>query len=197
MGWLFLQAQQIAACNAVHAADARFCRRLLRASDALGEDTILATQETIAQALGIRRTTATLIAQQFQLRGVISYRLGKNCHPDATRCRPPGAIAVMCSIATAGRPSCLSVGIVPMPTVTPSQLGRSTFERLPQSRLLNGSRAPGPTLSSRPSGYPLSYFCTTPCTTHARFGGIAANSRNARRWRSRSRILIEFRVDRL
>jgi CRP-like cAMP-binding protein len=76
-GWLLLQSQQTAACNAIHAADARFCRWLLRASDALGADTVLVTQEAIAQALGIRRTTVTLIAQQLQLRGAISYRRGR------------------------------------------------------------------------------------------------------------------------
>jgi CRP-like cAMP-binding protein len=76
-GWLLLQSQQTAACNAVHSADARFCRWLLRASDAVGADTILVTQEAIAQALGIRRTTVTLIAQQLQSRGAISYRRGR------------------------------------------------------------------------------------------------------------------------
>jgi CRP-like cAMP-binding protein len=76
-GWLLLQSQQTAACNAIHAADARFCRWLLRASDAHGADTVQVTQEAIAQALGIRRTTVTLIAQQLQVRGAISYRRGR------------------------------------------------------------------------------------------------------------------------
>ena len=67
----------MAACNAVHAAEARLCRWLLRASDALGARTVTVTQEMIANALGIRRTTATLIAQQLQLRGTISYSRGK------------------------------------------------------------------------------------------------------------------------
>jgi CRP-like cAMP-binding protein len=76
-GWLLLQSQQMAACNAIHAADARFCRWLLRASDALGADTVPVTQEAIAQAMGTRRTTVTLIAQHLQLRGAISYRRGR------------------------------------------------------------------------------------------------------------------------
>ena len=76
-GWPMLQAQLLAACNAVHSADARFCRWLLRASDALAADVVPATQETIAQALGVRRTTATLIAQHLQLRGAISYSRGR------------------------------------------------------------------------------------------------------------------------
>jgi CRP-like cAMP-binding protein len=75
--WLLRQSQQIAACNAAHPADARFCRYLLRASDALASDIVPLTQETIAQSLGIRRTTATLIAQDLQQRGIISYRRGK------------------------------------------------------------------------------------------------------------------------
>src|SRR6516162_3859771 len=57
-GWLLLQSQQMAACNAVHPAEARLCRWLLRASDALDAETISVTQEMIAHALGIRRTTA-------------------------------------------------------------------------------------------------------------------------------------------
>ena len=75
--WVLLQTQQIAACNAVHAADRRFCRWLLRVSDALDENTILATQEAIAQSLGIRRTTATVIAQEMQSQGMIRYTRGK------------------------------------------------------------------------------------------------------------------------
>src|SRR5262249_44411146 len=75
--WLLRQCQQTAACNAAHSADHRFCRYLLRAADALAADTLPLTQETIAQSLGIRRTTATLIAQDPQQRGVISYRRGK------------------------------------------------------------------------------------------------------------------------
>jgi CRP-like cAMP-binding protein len=76
-GWLLLQSQQMAACNAVHSAEARFCRWLLRASEALDTEAVSVTQEMIANALGIRRTTATLIAQQLQSRGTISYSRGK------------------------------------------------------------------------------------------------------------------------
>jgi CRP-like cAMP-binding protein len=75
--WLLLQAQQIAACNSVHTADARFCRWLLRMSDLLAHETVPATQEAIAEALGLRRTTATLIARRLQSVGMISYRRGR------------------------------------------------------------------------------------------------------------------------
>jgi CRP-like cAMP-binding protein len=75
--WSLRQSQLIAACNATHPADCRLCRYLLRTSDGLAVDVIPFTQETIAQSLGIRRTTATLIAQDLQQRGIISYRRGK------------------------------------------------------------------------------------------------------------------------
>jgi CRP-like cAMP-binding protein len=75
--WLVLQSQQIAACNAVHPADARLCCRLLRASDALAEEIIPLTQDMLAQAIGIRRTTATLIAQRLRMREMIRYSRSK------------------------------------------------------------------------------------------------------------------------
>ena len=75
--WLLLQSQRTALCNTVHSADARFCRWLLRTSDALGADIVRVTQEAIAEALGIRRTTANLIAQQLQRKGTISCGRGK------------------------------------------------------------------------------------------------------------------------
>jgi CRP-like cAMP-binding protein len=84
-GWLLRQSQLIAACNAAHPADRRFCRYLLRARDTLAADVIPLTQETIAQSLGIRRTTATLIAQDLQQRGIISYRRGKIVISDHVR----------------------------------------------------------------------------------------------------------------
>jgi CRP-like cAMP-binding protein len=105
-GWLLLQSQQMAACNAVHPAEARFCRWLLRASEALDTEAVSVTQEMIANALGIRRTTATLIAQQLQSRGTISYARGKiairdragleaaacDCHPVLARSHWPSEL---------------------------------------------------------------------------------------------------------
>jgi CRP-like cAMP-binding protein len=76
-GWVLLQSQQIGACNAVHAVEARFCRWLLRASDALDEESVPVTQEMIAKMLGVRRTTVTLITQRFELRAMIDNSRGK------------------------------------------------------------------------------------------------------------------------
>jgi CRP-like cAMP-binding protein len=75
--WVLLQAQQMAACNAVHGAPARVSRWLLRVADTLGLEKLPATQESIANALGIRRTTATLIAQELQRKKAISYTRGQ------------------------------------------------------------------------------------------------------------------------
>jgi CRP-like cAMP-binding protein len=75
--WILEQAQRIAACNAVHTSEQRICRLLLRASDALAHGVLHLTQDTIARSLGVRRTTATLIAQQLQARGLIKYTRGR------------------------------------------------------------------------------------------------------------------------
>ena len=73
---LWAEAQQIAACNAVHDAPARLCRWLLQTADRIGSDHIPLTQELIAEMLGVRRTTVTLLAQSLQRRGGIKYARG-------------------------------------------------------------------------------------------------------------------------
>jgi CRP-like cAMP-binding protein len=75
--WILLQGQQIAACNAVHAADRRFCRWLHECAQRIGTTTVRVTQESIAAILGVRRTTVTLIAQGLQTNGLIQYRRGR------------------------------------------------------------------------------------------------------------------------
>ena len=85
--WLLTQSQQMAACNAVHLADARLCRWLLLSAERLEGDLIPATQETIAQALGIRRTTVTVIAHDLQIAGIIAYKRGKIVIRDYDRLR--------------------------------------------------------------------------------------------------------------
>jgi CRP-like cAMP-binding protein len=74
---LWAEAQQLAACNAVHDAPARLCRWLLQVSDRTGNQTLPLTQELIAQMLGIRRTTVTIMAQSLQRRGLIKYMRGR------------------------------------------------------------------------------------------------------------------------
>jgi CRP-like cAMP-binding protein len=73
---LWAEAQQIAACNAVHHGPARLCRWLLQCADRIGSDHLPLTQELIAEMLGVRRTTVTLLAQSLQREGMIKYSRG-------------------------------------------------------------------------------------------------------------------------
>jgi CRP-like cAMP-binding protein len=73
---LLSQAQQTVACNALHSLEARLCRWLLEMQDCIGGHPIPLTQEIIAQMLGVRRTTLTVIARLLQSAGMIRYRRG-------------------------------------------------------------------------------------------------------------------------
>ncbi len=68
---------QIAACNKLHQAEQRLARWLLMARDRSDRDTMTMTQEFLADMLGTRRTTVTLVAGSLQRRGLIEYRRGK------------------------------------------------------------------------------------------------------------------------
>lgn len=70
------QAQQSAACNAVHTVEARLARWLLRSRDLVGSDDLLFTQEFLAQMLGVRRTSVSLVANTLQQAGMLRYRRG-------------------------------------------------------------------------------------------------------------------------
>jgi CRP-like cAMP-binding protein len=74
---LLAQVQQSAACNALHEAEARFCRWLLQSRDRSDSDVVPITQEFLAQMLGVRRTTVTLVAQSLQDKGLLRYRRGR------------------------------------------------------------------------------------------------------------------------
>ena len=74
---LWAEAQQLAACNAVHDASSRLCRWLLQSADHTESLQLPLTQEFLAQMLGVRRTTVTLLAQEPQKRGAVKYSRGK------------------------------------------------------------------------------------------------------------------------
>jgi CRP-like cAMP-binding protein len=74
--FILAQAQQSAACNAAHTLEARLARWLLRCRDLLGSDDILLTQEFLAEMLGARRTSVSLVASTLQQAGFIRYRRG-------------------------------------------------------------------------------------------------------------------------
>src|SRR5262249_1269453 len=68
---LIIQVQQTAACNALHAVEARLSRWLLQARDRLESNTIKLTHEFLSQMLGVRRTTVTVVANVLQQAGPI------------------------------------------------------------------------------------------------------------------------------
>jgi CRP-like cAMP-binding protein len=69
--------EQVAACNKLHEAEQRLARWLLMCYDRSEQDTMTLTQEFMADMLGTRRTTVTVVASSLQERGMISYRRGK------------------------------------------------------------------------------------------------------------------------
>jgi hypothetical protein len=76
---LFAHAQQSAACNATHDLESRLARWLLRARDLHGSDELHLTQEYLAEMLGVRRTSVSLVAHTLQNAGVLRYKRG-NIH---------------------------------------------------------------------------------------------------------------------
>ena len=73
---LLIQVQQTAACNALHAVEARLSRWLLQARDRLESNSINLTHEFLSQMLGVRRTTVTVVAHTLQEAGLIRYHRG-------------------------------------------------------------------------------------------------------------------------
>jgi CRP-like cAMP-binding protein len=69
--------EQLTACNKLHDAESRLARWLLMTRDRADQETLLITQEFLAEMLGTRRTTVTLVAGSLQRRGLIDYRRGK------------------------------------------------------------------------------------------------------------------------
>jgi CRP-like cAMP-binding protein len=74
---LFAQAQQSTACMAEHNVEARLARWLLRARDLSGTDTLIFTQEFLAEMLGVQRSSVTLGARALQQARIIEYSRGK------------------------------------------------------------------------------------------------------------------------
>jgi CRP-like cAMP-binding protein len=72
---LINQLHQSAACNAHHSLEGRLSRWLLECSDRVGSEVQL-TQSMLAQMLGVRRTSVTLIACSLQSSGAIKYSRG-------------------------------------------------------------------------------------------------------------------------
>jgi CRP-like cAMP-binding protein len=73
---LMVQAHQTALCNAAHPVEARIARWLLEVLDRGGDFDVPLTQSTLAQMLGVQRTTVNLAAGRLEAAGVINCRRG-------------------------------------------------------------------------------------------------------------------------
>ena len=74
---LVSEAQQNAACNAVHRLESRLAKWLLRCHDRTQADILPMTQEFLSYMLGAQRTTVTEVARRLQFAGLIRYSRGK------------------------------------------------------------------------------------------------------------------------
>jgi CRP-like cAMP-binding protein len=70
---LLLQLRQNLICCGLHAVEHRLARLLLETADRLESEVVPATQEHVAQRLGVRRTTVTLLASKLQDGGAIRW----------------------------------------------------------------------------------------------------------------------------
>ena len=75
--FVFVQAQQSAACNAAHTIEARLARWLLRARDLAAGDVLHLTQDFLGQMLGVQRSSVSNVANALQEAGLIRYRRGR------------------------------------------------------------------------------------------------------------------------
>lgn len=69
--------EQSIACNALHRAEQRFAKWLLRCHDRTDGDVMSLTQEYLASMLGSQRTTVNEAAQTLQRTGAITYSRGR------------------------------------------------------------------------------------------------------------------------
>ena len=68
---MLIQFQLGVACNALHPVKARMARWLLHFRDRIDHDILPLTQEALAQILGVRRTTVTLLMHKLRASGAI------------------------------------------------------------------------------------------------------------------------------
>jgi CRP-like cAMP-binding protein len=67
---------QTVACNLLHSVEQRMCRWLLMCRDRVDKDEFMLTHEFLAEMLGVRRQTVTVIAGTLQTAGLITYHRG-------------------------------------------------------------------------------------------------------------------------
>jgi CRP-like cAMP-binding protein len=69
-------ASQTIACNLLHSVRQRMCRWLLMCRDRVEKEEFVLTHEFLAEMLGVRRQTVTVIAGTLQTASLITYRRG-------------------------------------------------------------------------------------------------------------------------
>ncbi len=74
---LLAQMMQSVACNALHRTEERCARWLLATHDRAGDKMIHLTQESLAEMLGVQRTTVTAVTGVLQDRGLIRTHRGR------------------------------------------------------------------------------------------------------------------------
>jgi len=74
---LIIQLMESVACNSLGHAPERVARRLLHAHDAVHGDRIPITQESLAEALGLRRATVNAVCTELSRDDIITYTRGK------------------------------------------------------------------------------------------------------------------------
>jgi CRP-like cAMP-binding protein len=70
------QIAQSTACNRLHAVEQRLCRWILMCHDRVGGNTIRLTQDFLAEMLGVRRASVSIVAATLQKAGFMRYRRG-------------------------------------------------------------------------------------------------------------------------
>ncbi|WFU41359.1 Crp/Fnr family transcriptional regulator [Bradyrhizobium sp. CB82] len=73
---VYAQVQQTAGCNAAHPVESRLSRCLLQIHDLSGDVRLLLTQENLAQMIGARRNSVSLVANTLQQADFIHYSRG-------------------------------------------------------------------------------------------------------------------------
>jgi CRP-like cAMP-binding protein len=73
---VYAQIQQTAGCNAAHPVESRLARCLLQTYDLSGCDKLVLTQESLAQMIGARRNSVSLVAHTLQQANLIHYSPG-------------------------------------------------------------------------------------------------------------------------
>jgi CRP-like cAMP-binding protein len=73
---VYVQIQQAVGCNASHTVESRLARCLLQTRDLSGSDKLVLTQESMAQMIGARRNSVSLVANTLQQAKYIHYSRG-------------------------------------------------------------------------------------------------------------------------